>query len=263
VSWKPIAQVHFEMLRRNAENTIAQDDRLTLVIDEFATTIASAPEVRQYVLDLWLMGASSKIRVIVLAPEVNVKAWGIEGRGDVRDNLLFAKVAPDRTVQMGRLDGQGRLVNPRHLDTRSVVQLAAQAQLSFRAWPGLSETADRRGTIWPARPRAPRLTRHRRRRRDADRSRATPRSTSCEAWDTSAARPRYCSGSRARASTTIAGPPAMLRASTGAARRRPWGFRRLMVMLSSGAASEWAMRRESRPPALVTVWSMVWYILLL
>ena len=46
---------------------------------------------------------------------------------------------------MGRLDVQGRLQSPRRLDTRSLVQLAAQAQLSFRAWSGLSETADPRG----------------------------------------------------------------------------------------------------------------------
>jgi hypothetical protein len=138
-------QVHFEMLRRNAENTIAHEDWLTLVIDEFGTTIAKALEVRQYVLNLWLMGTSSKIRVVVLSPEVNVKAWGIEGRGDVRENVLFAKVAPSRTVQMGRIDVQGRLTNSCLLDTRPVVQLAQQAQLSFRMWPGLSAAADRRG----------------------------------------------------------------------------------------------------------------------
>jgi hypothetical protein len=149
VNWRPIAQaiarVHFEMLRRNAENTITHEDWLTLVIDEFGTTIAFAPDVRQHVLNLWLMGASSKIRLVVLAPEINVKAWGIEGRGDVRENLVFAKVAPDRTVQMGRLDGQGRLQSPRRLDTRAVLQLAQQAQLSFRVWLGLSEAADRWG----------------------------------------------------------------------------------------------------------------------
>jgi hypothetical protein len=159
VNWRPIAHaiagVHFEMLRRNAENTIAQENWLTLVIDEFASTIAAAPEVRQYVLDLWLMGASSKIRVVVLAPEVNVKAWGIEGRGDVRENLLFARVAPDRTVQMGRLDGQGRLQSPRRLDTRALLQLAAHAQLSFRAWSGLSERADWRGDDTASAPASP------------------------------------------------------------------------------------------------------------
>src|SRR5688572_2035270 len=50
-----------------------------------------------------------------------------------------------RTVQMGRIDVQGRLTNSRLLDTRPVVQLAQQAQLSFQMWPGLSAAADRRG----------------------------------------------------------------------------------------------------------------------
>lgn|SRR5574342_64785 len=133
-----VRQAHREMLRRNAEQTIGQEDWLTVVLDEYSTLVSKRPEVRQWVIDLWTMGASAKIRVVVVAPEVNVRAWGIEGRGDVRENLIFARVAPDRTAQLFRIDGQGRPIAPRRIDTRHVKQLADQAVLSFRAWPRLS-----------------------------------------------------------------------------------------------------------------------------
>lgn len=133
-----VRQAHREMLRRNAESTIGQEDWLTVVLDEYSTLVSKRPEVRQWVIDLWTMGASAKIRVVVVAPEVNVRAWGIEGRGDVRENLIFARVAPDRTAQLFRIDGQGKPIAPRRIDTRSVKQLADQAVLSFRSWPRLS-----------------------------------------------------------------------------------------------------------------------------
>ncbi len=133
-----VRQVHREMLRRNAEQTIGQEQPLTLVLDEFTTLAAEQPAIRPLVLQLWTMGASAKIRVVVVAPEVNVRAWGIEGRGDVRENLIFARVAPDRSAQMFRIDQQGRPIAPRRIDTRTVKQLADQAVLSFRVWPRLS-----------------------------------------------------------------------------------------------------------------------------
>lgn len=133
-----VRQTHREMLRRNAESTIGQEDWLTVVLDEYSTLVSKRPEVRQWVIDLWTMGASAKIRVVVVAPEINVRAWGIEGRGDVRENLIFARVAPDRSAHLFRIDGQGKPISPRRLDTRTVKQLADQAVLSFRVWPRLS-----------------------------------------------------------------------------------------------------------------------------
>lgn len=133
-----VRQVHAEMLRRNAESTIGREQVLTLVIDEYTTLVSERPEVRPLVLQLWTLGASAKIRVVVVAPEVSVKAWGIEGRGDVRENLVFLRVAPDRSAQMFRIDAQARPLTPRRIDSRPVLQLAAQAQISSRAWPRLS-----------------------------------------------------------------------------------------------------------------------------
>lgn len=133
-----VRQVHSEMLRRNAESTIGREQVLTLVIDEYTTLVSERPEVKPLVLQLWTLGASAKIRVVVIAPEVSVRAWGIEGRGDVRENLVFIRQGPDRAAAMFRIDQQARPLDPRRLDTRPVLQLAASAQISNRAWPRLS-----------------------------------------------------------------------------------------------------------------------------
>lgn len=143
IDWSPIAsaigQVHFEMLRRNAENRIASSDWLTLVVDELATTFANAPETRKHLIDLWLMGPSSRVRVIAINPDANVRAWGIEGRRDVLDSLLFAKVqTAAREWSIGRLDPNGRLIDPIALDTVGLVALAEDAHIAARVWAGLS-----------------------------------------------------------------------------------------------------------------------------
>jgi hypothetical protein len=246
VNWKPIAcaiaQVHFEMLRRNAENTIAREDWLTLIIDEFGSTIAAAPEVRQHVLDLWLMGASSKIRLIVLAPEVNVKAWGIEGRGDAREiccSLGLRVTAVCRWA--GSMDRAGSRM--RVGSTRGHSCGSQRTRSSARACgPVCLRVQTGGGTMWSMSPSRPRLTRPRRRHtcrhRGAGRSRVTPRSMSCSARGTSGARLRRSSGSRARASTTTAGPTAMPLASTGATHGPLRGVRRLMVIVSRGVPVE-------------------------
>lgn len=133
-----VRQVHREMLRRNAERTIGQDQPLTLVIDEYALLVGERPEVRNFVLQLWTMGASAKVRVVVIDPEISVKAWGIEGRGEARQNLVFIRVAPDRSAELFRIDGQARPVAPRRIDTRQIPQLATHATLVGRVWSGLS-----------------------------------------------------------------------------------------------------------------------------
>ena len=139
VDWTPIAQaignVHFEMLRRNVENDAAEP--LTLVVDELSTTIPNVPPItRRQIVELWAMAPSSGIRVIVISQDVNARAWGIEGRRDILDSLVFARVAPGRLWGLGRLDPNGRLVDPRPLDTRPLVALASSALLAGREWGG-------------------------------------------------------------------------------------------------------------------------------
>jgi hypothetical protein len=137
ISYAPILdavqQVYRELLRRNVEDTILHDAPLTLVIDDYSTVVGEAPEVRPLILRLWTLGASAHIRVIVIDTEENVKAWGIEGRGEARGNLVFIRLSEDHTATMYRW-GQA----PVPIDTCHVKRLSDQASLTFRAWRGLS-----------------------------------------------------------------------------------------------------------------------------
>lgn len=160
VNWTKIARVieaaHYEMLRRNTAEDVAAE-QLTLVIDELTTTLAAVPSLVQKVIDLWTMGAAAGIRVIVIATDINVKGWRIEGRRDVVDNLVFAKVEEGRRWSIGRIDPNGRLINPRKLDTQQVADIASKASLHARLWPGLSASpvwAGGVGSPTPAMPHA-------------------------------------------------------------------------------------------------------------
>ena len=144
--WSPIEQaiadVHFEMLHRNATNRVKDAPRLNLVIDELSTTLANCGrKTKQQILELWNMGAGAHINVIVADPEVNSRAWGIEGRRDILGNLIFAQVSPGRRWSLGRIDPNGRLLDPRPMDTGQVRALAGEAHLTGRDWPGLSDLA--------------------------------------------------------------------------------------------------------------------------
>lgn len=135
VTYAPLAdavhQVYDEMLRRNRADAAGQP--LTLVLDDYSTLVAERPEVRPWVLRLWTMAASCGVRVVIIDTEESVKAWGIEGRGDARGNLIFVRVNPDRSAVMYRWGGA---LSP--IDTRDVKQLADHARLAARGWPGLS-----------------------------------------------------------------------------------------------------------------------------
>jgi hypothetical protein len=52
--------------------------------------------------------------------------------------LVFAKVEPGRVWSLGRIDPNGRLISPRQMDTRSLLALAAAADLRGRVWSGLA-----------------------------------------------------------------------------------------------------------------------------
>jgi hypothetical protein len=74
---------------------------------------------------------------VVIDPEVNAAAWGVVGRRDILGNLVFARVeAPGRSWSIGRLDPNGRLLDPQPLDTDTLLALAAEAQLAGREWGG-------------------------------------------------------------------------------------------------------------------------------
>jgi hypothetical protein len=150
VDWAPVTEaigaVHFEMLRRYGERD-TQAPTLTLIIDEFTTTLANIPpKAKQQITEIWSMGAAASIRTIVIAQEVNARAWGLEGRRDILGNLLFARVSTGRLWALGRLDPNGGLFDPRPLDTARLVALATEARLAGRGWRVPGGTPPSQGT---------------------------------------------------------------------------------------------------------------------
>lgn len=148
VSWANIEAavqlVYAEWLRRNADGA-APRSWLTLVIDELVTTLEALPQLRQPLLNLWAMGRSVRIRVVVLGTEANVKAWGIEGRGDIRDNLLFVQCRPNRTATLGRWGEPGQ-----QIDTSRVKELAEGDLDNERVWVPAMDSATASGAVHSA-----------------------------------------------------------------------------------------------------------------
>jgi len=141
VDWTPIEgaidSVHYEMLRRNATNAAKDAPRLSLIVDELSTTLANcARKTKSQIIELWNMGAGANINLIVCDPEVNSAAWGVQGRRDILGNLVFAQVSPGRRWNLGRIDPNGRLIDPQALDTAPLLQLAREAHLAGRTWAG-------------------------------------------------------------------------------------------------------------------------------
>lgn len=131
-----IKAVYLEMWRRNTDDA-APRTPLTLVIDEYTTTMAKLPALREHVMDMWTMGRSVGVRLVTMAPETNVKAWGIEGRGDVRDNILFIELDEQRRGAMYRW---GKAPQP--IDTDDVLRIAAEGLEPARVWvPGAMDSA--------------------------------------------------------------------------------------------------------------------------
>lgn len=141
-----VALVYQEMLDRNAQDADVTDDWLTLVIDDYSTVTAEQPAVRSLVLRMLTLGRSCRVRLVLLDTETNVKAWGLEGRGEARSNLLYVE-CEERThaAIMYRWNKQ-----PDALDTTSVPALARAAQLADRAWrftPRAASTLPQAATV--------------------------------------------------------------------------------------------------------------------
>lgn len=140
ISWtkigRAIESVYFEMLRRNTLPH-AETEQITLVIDELPTVFGKLPHVVDKVIDMWRMGRAAGIRVVGTATDITGRGWKIEGQRDVIDNLVFAKVEDGRKWSVGRIDPNGRLINPRRMDTRQLAGIAERVDFSARIWAGL------------------------------------------------------------------------------------------------------------------------------
>lgn len=133
-----ITRVHREMLRRNMPN-VRDRSSITLVLDEWPE-LAEIPGVVKKVVQIIRRGAAAGIRLILMATDVNVRSWRMDGMAGVLDNLVFARVEGDRQWSIGRLDPNWRLVAPRRLDTGQVHGLAARVSLVGRGWAGARVT---------------------------------------------------------------------------------------------------------------------------
>ena len=140
MSYQPIEQavsaVYREMLKRNAPGGSATP-AITLVIDEWPQVVGELPNLAKKVINLLRMGAGCGIRLILMATDVNVRGWRMDGVAGVLDNLIFAKVENERKWSIGRLDANWRLLSPRRLDTAQVWGLAQRVTLTSRGWAGV------------------------------------------------------------------------------------------------------------------------------
>lgn len=62
---------------------------LTIVIDDFPFLRKQIEGLSDTVLNIARMGRSMRVRLILLAQEATVKAWGFEGEGEARENFVF------------------------------------------------------------------------------------------------------------------------------------------------------------------------------
>lgn len=127
-----IKAVYAEMLRRNAQNSETTDDWLTLAIDDYSTVVGELPDLKPTILRMLTLGRSVRIRLVIIDTETNVKAWGIEGRGEARNNLIYVELEEDtHAARMFRWKERER---PATLDVAAVPGIVAQARLTGRAW---------------------------------------------------------------------------------------------------------------------------------
>lgn len=129
-----IEAVYREVNLRHADGSRPRTP-LTLVVDELTATIAAlgAPRIVPRLIHMWLTARSVGVRLIVMDPTANVKGWGLEGRGDVRESIGFIRLDRDRTALFGSLE-ETRANDGVWLDTADVPRLAGGVLSADRAW---------------------------------------------------------------------------------------------------------------------------------
>lgn len=136
-----VEAVYREMNRRNA-GTSTDRTPITLVVDELTSVVyeLKARDLQAKLIRLWLMGRSVRIRLITMDPTANVKGWGLDGRGDVRESIGFVRCERDKSAMLGELD-ELRSGDGVALDTAEVPTLAARGLNAGRVWVPLFNSA--------------------------------------------------------------------------------------------------------------------------
>jgi hypothetical protein len=129
-----VASVFREMTHRLTQPGVPAE-WLTLVVDDFQMLVAEQPGVRPMVLQMLSLGRAKRVRIWLADTEFNVKAWGIEGRSQARENLIFTEhERGTRRVRIGQRDHRGAWTSePEELDTSRVLDLS-RVDLGERAW---------------------------------------------------------------------------------------------------------------------------------
>lgn len=125
---------------KRAKQSVPEREWLTIVIDDYPYLQRKIDGLADAVLTVARMGRSMRIRLILLAQEASVKAWGIEGEGESRSNFVFVNL-----VEAHWLNGGATIARwgkePEQIDTSHVWQYANKP-IDPRRWWGPSQ-ADR------------------------------------------------------------------------------------------------------------------------
>lgn len=128
--------VYAELNARHADGSRPRPP-ITLIIDELSTCLDELRHLdpQRMLIRMWLTGRSVGVRLIALDPTMNVKGWGIDGRGDVRESILFVRTARDKSAHFFEWNAQRNVpFNERPFDTSDVPALAAAGLDPARVW---------------------------------------------------------------------------------------------------------------------------------
>lgn len=120
--------VYEELKRRNVQPST---DWLTVVIDDYPWIAKECKRASDIVTIVGNMGRSVRVRLVLLAQQRTVKAWGFEGNGEARANFVFLDIDESHHATIARW---GK--DPEPIDTRYVKHLADRARLIGREWEG-------------------------------------------------------------------------------------------------------------------------------
>lgn len=128
--------VYHEMNLRNADPQRPRYE-IKLIIDELATSIDELRHIdpHRILLRIWRMGRSVGIRLYIMDQGMNVKAWGIDGQGAIRESIVFIRTERDKSAHFFEWDAARNVaINRRPFDTADVPALAARGLDPARLW---------------------------------------------------------------------------------------------------------------------------------
>lgn len=122
-----------------------QFEALHIVLDEYPTTVAAVPELGVLFIDLARMGRELNMRLIAMTTGDTVKAFGLEGQGDVRDNFGYIRLAKHAIKVLPACRAQERpaclevLGEFQMIDTMHLLRLANVPQKKSLGWKSASD----------------------------------------------------------------------------------------------------------------------------